>query len=185
MSKETAVTIKEFATYKLSPTDDIPFIDLIVCPEYFAAYNIERLDYYGIDKEKYKRKGQYYPTKNGNGTDPREIFNEVTHDVGEILDRIRIKTLDNKNPFVHVDFSNGNFSDHLDITTKFWKHFGRCFSIIPKKDIQRRGIVDFIFEAKMSMYLYFGHPGQFLAANRNTKVCRFSNLCFHIYILTG
>ena len=65
---------------------------------------------------------------------------------------------------------NGNFSDHLIITPKFWNHFGRCFSIRPKEDVRKLGIVDIIFEAKKSMYVYFGHPGQFEAANRNTKV---------------
>ena len=144
-SKETAITIKEYATYKLSPEDNIPFIDLIVCPEYFAAYNTDKLEYYGIDKESYKFMGQYYPTKNGNGTDPRIVFKDVTHDVGDIFDRIRIKTLDKKNPLLHIDFSKGNYNDHLNITTKFWNNFGRCFSIIPKHDIQRRGIVDIIF----------------------------------------
>ena len=174
MAKETAITIKEYATYKLSPTEtsdeDIPFIDLIVCPEYFAAYNKDKFDYYGIGKESYKFMGKYYPTKNSNDTDPRKIFYEVTHNVEEIFDRIRIKTLDKKNPLLHIDFSEGNYNDHLNITTKFWNNFGRCFSIIPKRDIQRRGIVDIIFEAKMSIYVYFGHPGQYLAANRNTKV---------------
>ena len=168
--KETAVTIREYATYNLPEDEDIPFIDLIICPEYFAAYNREKLEYYGIDKEKYKFMGYFTPQQNGNGTDPRKIFYEVTHDVEEIFDRMRIKTLNKKIPEIHIDFNEGDFRKHINITTKFWNNFGRCYSIIPKRSVQKLGIVDIIFEAKMSIYVYFGHPGQFLAANRNSKV---------------
>lgn len=54
MRKETAVTIREYATNNLPKDENIPFIDLIVCPEYFAAYSRTKLEYYGIDKEKRK-----------------------------------------------------------------------------------------------------------------------------------
>ena len=169
MQYETAITIKEYST----STDNIPFLDLIVCPEYFEAYNTDKLQYYGMEKETYKFQGQYYPKNNSNGTEARNIFYEVTYDVEEIFDRIRINTLNKADPFIHIDFSKGNFNDHLVITPKFWNHFGRCFSILPKHDVRTLGIVDIIFEAKRSIFVYFGHPGQFEAANRNTKVIIF------------
>ena len=170
MQKDTAVTIREYATYNLPSDENIPFIDLIICPEYFEAYNSEKLNYYGIEREQYQFMGHFAPKKNKNGTDPRTIFYEVTHDVEDIIDRMRIKTLDKKSSKIHINFNEGNFLQHINITTKFWNNFGRCYSIIPKRSVQKLGIVDIIFEAKMSIYVYFGHPGQFLAANRNQKV---------------
>ena len=173
MQKDTAVTIREYASYNIPPDENIPFIDLIVCPEYFAAYNSEKLEHYGMDKEQYKFMGNFYPKKNGNGTDPRKVFYEVTHDVEDIFDRMRIKTLSKKTPEIHIDFNKENFLEHINITTKFWNNFGRCYSIIPKNNVQKLGIVDIIFETKMSIYVYFGHPGQILAANRNSKVFKY------------
>ena len=143
---------------------------MTVCPEYFAAYNLEKMEYYGIDKEKYKFMGHFMPTKNGNGTNLRTVFNDVTHDVEEILNRMRIRTHSKKTPEIHIDFNNGDFREHITIITKFWNFFGRCYSIIPKRNVQKLGVMDFILEAKMSIYLFLGHPGQFLAANRNSKV---------------
>ena len=169
MQKETAVIIREYATHNLPDDEDIPFLDLIVCPEYFTAYNREKMEYYGIDKEKYKFMGHFMPTKNQNGTDLRNVFEEITYDVEEIMERMRIKTLSKKNPEIHINFNEGNLDEYINITTKFWDFFGRCYSIIPKRNVQKLGIVDIIFEAKMSIYVFFGHPGQFLAANRNCK----------------
>ena len=97
--------------------------------------------------------GHFTPQKNGNRTDLREIFYDVTHNVEEIFDRMRIKTLNKKIPEIHINFKDGNFLEHINITTKFWNNFGRCYSIIPKRIIQKLGIVDIIFEAKMSIYV--------------------------------
>ena len=169
MQKDTAITIREYATYN-APDENIPFIDLVICPEYFEAYNLEKLNYYGIMREQYQFMGHFAPKKNRNGTDPRTLFNEVTHNVEDIINRMRIKTLDKKNTEIHINFNEGIFLQHINITTKFWNNFGRCYSVIPKSNVQKLGIVDIIFEAKMSIYVYFGHPGQFLAANRNQKV---------------
>ena len=48
---ETAVTTKEFATGELTTEYDILFLDLTICPEYFAAYNKTVLQNYGIKKD--------------------------------------------------------------------------------------------------------------------------------------
>ena len=64
LKKETAVTIKEFSSHDMDAASSIPFVDLIICPEYFAAYKKEALSYFGLDKEGYKRGGTYYPSKN-------------------------------------------------------------------------------------------------------------------------
>ena len=167
---DTAITIKEYVKHTLTPSDNIPFIDLVICPNFFAAYKVDALKYYGLEKGKYRSKGQYYPTINGNDTDPREIFYEVSHDVEEIFVGIRIKTLNKEKRYVDIDFSQGNFNDHLSITTKFWNTFGRCYSIIPKENVLNLGVNNMEIKTRVDIYVYFGHPGQFLAANRNSKV---------------
>ena len=48
-------TMKEFSSYDMDVASSIPFVDLIICPEYFAAYKKEALSYFGLDKEGYKR----------------------------------------------------------------------------------------------------------------------------------
>ena len=170
LKKETAVTIKEFSSHDMDTASSIPFVDLIICPEYFAAYKKEALSYFGLDKEGYKRGGKYYPSKNWRGENLREVFNKVSYEVDEILKGIRIKTLSTTHPYIDIVFSENRYDTYLNVTTKLWNTFGRCYSIIPKSELQRLGIVSMIFEAKLDIYIYFGHPGQFLTANRNQKV---------------
>ena len=156
--------------HKLSPSEDIPFVDLVICPNFNVAYNDTALEWYGISKTEYRRKGKWNPTKNANGTDLRNVFNEVSHDVEDILIAIRIKTLTKKRQYVDVNFSKDNFNEFLRITTKYRDTFGRCYSIVPKHQIQKLGIHSIIFETRMDIYLYFGHQGQFLASGSETKV---------------
>ena len=143
---------------------------MIVCPGFFAAYNLQSLDIYGLSKEEYKHSGKYSPFENGNGTNLREVFNEVSHDVDDIIKGIRIKTLDKQNPYFDIDFSESNFEENINIATKFWNTFGRCYSIIPKAEVLKHGVYNIIIETFMDVYVYFGHPGQFTSSNRNQKV---------------
>ena len=170
LSFDTSVTIKEHVKHKLSPSEEIPFVDLVICPSFHVAYNDTALEYYGISKNEYRRKGKWKPTKNTNGTDLRNVFNEVSYDVEDILIAIRIKTLTRKRQYVDVNFSKETFNELLTITTKYRDTFGRCYSIVPKHPVQKLGIYSMIFETRMDIYLYFGHQGQFLASNSETKV---------------
>ena len=152
---------------------------MIVCPEYFSAYNHQSLDYYGLSKEEYKDFGKYSPVKNGNRTNLSDVFNELTHDVDEITKGIRIKTLDKQNPYVDIDFTVENFEENIDVTTKFWNTFGRCFSIMPNIKILKLGVYSVLIETLMDVYVYFGHPGQFTSSNHNQKV--FTEFCKDIF----
>ena len=167
---DTSITIKEFVKHKLSPSDEIPFIDLIICPNFFAAYNDTSLEFYGLSKGKYRGKGRWNPTQNANKTDLRKVFYDVSHDVDDIFVAIRIKTLSKEKRYVDINFEKDDFNEFVTIATKYSDSFGRCFSIIPKQNVLKLGIKSIIFETRMDIYVYFGHPGQFLAADSDTKV---------------
>ena len=144
----------------------------MVCPNFFAAYNDEMIDFYGLSKSTYRGKGMWSPEKNENGTDLRKVFEDVTHDIDEIFVNIRIKTLNKEMTYVDVDFMMDNYNKFLIITTIYSDTFGRCFSIIPTKEVQQLGIQSVIFETIMDVYVYFNHQGQFLTANSNTRVTK-------------
>ena len=177
LKKDTAITIKEHASYDIESEEKIPFIDLIICPEFFVAYNKNVLEYYGIEKENYRQNGNFYPNKNGKNIDPRNLLLKASHGIEDILIGIQIKTLNKENPYVDIEFNqNKNNHNNLYITTKFWNTFGRCYSIRPSDKVRQLGVVSMIFEGRMDFYVYFGHPGQFLSANRNQKVCELTFL---------
>ena len=168
---ETAITIKEFVKHKaLSTGDELAFVGLMVCPNFFAAYNDEMIDFYGLSKTKYRYQAMWSPEKNG--TELRKVFEDITHDIDEIFVNIRIKTLNKEKRYVDVNFMLDNYNNFLIISTKYSETFGRCFSVIPSKEVQQLGVQSMIFETRMDVYVYFGHPGQFLAADSDTRVTK-------------
>ena len=74
------------------------------------------IDFYGLSKSTYRGKGMWSPEKNGNGTDLRKVFQDVTHDIDEIFVNIRIKTLNKERRYVDVNFITDNYNNFLMIS---------------------------------------------------------------------
>ena len=69
-----------------------------------------------------------------------------------------------------INFEKDNFDENITIVTKYSDSYGRCYSIIPKQQVLKLGVKSIILETRMDIYVYFGHPGQFLAADSDTRV---------------
>ena len=171
MARDTSVTEHVKYTTDTMENANVPFIDFTICPAYESAYKENVLKYYGLTKSDYRHNGMFYPTANGTNVDPRNLFLNVTHDVQDIFIKIIMKTLSYDFPTYEVDFSSNNdFSKNLSITTKFYEHFGRCYSMHPTGDLLKLGITSMYFITKINIYVYFGYPGQFMYSNTKSKV---------------
>ena len=91
----------------------------------------------------------------------------------ELLFRISIYTNTRKTSYFGIEFDENNFTDHLDIKTKYYHYFGRCYSIHPKDHVLKLGVNAIEIVARLKIYAYFGHPGQFTYFNTKTKVSIF------------
>ena len=56
---------------------------LVVCPEYFTSYNLEKLQEFGIISVNSYRKGNWFG--NSIKQSGQKIFKSVTHDLSELL----------------------------------------------------------------------------------------------------
>ena len=166
---------------KIQPTErsdednDTPFIGLTVCPAYNSAYKEDVLKQYGMNKKDYRQNGGYQPKGgkgyNDTGQNSRaEIFNEVTHEISDILNELVIQTRNANTSLFILNFNGGYDSEYVDIVTKYWPSFGRCYSITPKKYLVQQGITRIVAKARLSIYIYLGYPGQFMHSNSKTKV---------------
>ena len=159
-----------FNTKEIPAVENLEFIGLTVCPEYNAAYKEELFRDYGLDKERYRRKGEYFNKSGNQFHDLRFIFDSLTYDINEILRKVRIDTSNRVTPNLVIDFDGKNISEHVEITTKYWSSFGRCYSIHLKPHVLELGVRSIILYARMGVYVYFGYPGQFMHPNYKSKV---------------
>ena len=131
------------------------------------------MNFFGLTKTGYRLEGKFNPTQKSNATiDLRNVFNLVTHDIHELLHNVVIFTIDATQSEFVEDFNDGlnkNDTINIEITTKYHNNLGRCFSIRPKRHVIKLGVASIDFVAKMGIYVYFGHPGQYMY-NTKTKV---------------
>lgn len=147
-----------------------PFIGMFVCPDYDSAYKHIVLSDYGINKTDYRTNGIFIPKNNEKKIDANVLFHLVTHELNEILKTVVIRTrLGNTSNFI-IEFDNPNHLEHIDIETKFWPSFGRCYSLLFKNHVLEQGVTYIDAYARLSIYIYLTHPGHFTHINSKTKV---------------
>ena len=152
--------------------NDLPFIDIIICPSYEVAYNDSKLQKYGLTKRNYRSEGKFHSTypvyKN---MDLQGIFNDITHDVADILSEVRFNTLNiDQDTFVEKFAPSSNdTTNHIKVVTKYFDSFGKCFSIRPQDHVLKYGINIIDIVARMDVTIHLGYPGQFMY-NTKTRV---------------
>ena len=166
---ETIVRVASRPTSDAVDDVEMPFIELTICASYDDAYNDDILNQYGMNKGKYRRSGHYTPTNNYTGDmNLREVFNSISYDVEEMLYQVRFVTnspLSNTRQSVfRVDFRKdlANVTKNANIHTVYWANFGRCYSLRPKDHVLKETIISVLIWSRMSIYVYFGYPGQFM-----------------------
>ena len=76
---------------------------------------------------------------------------------------MKITTLDREKRNVLEEFSPSNEAmKSIEIVTKYTNTLGKCYSVRPKPDIVKLGILDITIIAHMDIYIYLAHPGQFM-----------------------
>ena len=172
MTKDTMVRERVISTKEAMEDVDAEFIDLTICPDYHYAYKEEVLQSYGLNKEKYREQAMYSPT-HVHGTkfvNLERFFNSVTYSIDEILHSIIISSNNKNDPHFDIDFNQPNFTEYIDIHTKYWPTYGRCYSIRPKDYVKRLGVWGIDVISQINIYIYFGYPGQFMYPTSKSKV---------------
>ena len=157
------------STAEGSNDETMPFLDLIVCPRYDVAYKADVMANLGLTKSGYRRKGQFYPTKNHNdNTSLQEVFDLVRYEVHELISKVRFEGK-HWGKIEETLNQNKNVTEHLRITTKYRPSLGKCYSIQPRSHLVKLGIAIIDIVAKSSIYVYMGYPGQYMYDTK-TKV---------------
>ena len=59
--------------------------------------------------------------------------------------------------------------ESINVLTKYSNNLGRCFSVRPKPEVVKKGILSVALTSYTDTYIYIGYPGQFMY-NTRTRV---------------
>ena len=174
---DTVVREHEHPTSKSVGDNDIPFLDVTICPRYESAYKEDVLESYGINLRNYRSGESFSPRSNATEQGLRALFNSSTYEVDEILKKVAFNVQRPLKPstssWINIHFDDSEFRKYVDISTKYMRSLGRCYSIHPKEHIIKLGVIIMDITANLGFYVYFGHPGQFMYSNTKSKVAKY------------
>ena len=132
---------------------------------------------YGLEKRDYRSNGIFMPKTNKGEVDADGMFHSVTYEINEIVKQIVINTRFGNTSRYIVDFDKTNDSKLIDIETKYSPTFGRCYGLGFRNHILQQGVSHIDVFARLGIYIYLTHPGQFMHVNSNTKVITHLCIC--------
>ena len=172
------------ANLKVTSTGNETYLAFTVCPAYHDAYKTHVLEEYGTSRWNYVEGNFTTIPNNKNDT---EIFNDITHNLSEVLEEVVASTTnfqvnltlipDDSTLKSRLKLRTGTSRskdqlDHPDVkvVTKYDTNFGKCFSLELGPDITALGVTRLDFVFRKNAFIYLHHPGQFMDVDAQTKV---------------
>lgn len=96
-----------------------------------------------------------------------QLLDVFTYNLTEILHQVIITTSNEAKPKIVIDLKSeydGKF------VTKYDKTFGRCYSLELAPNVTLLGLTKIEFFAKLNIYIYLHHPGQYMDVDSKSKV---------------
>lgn len=131
--------------------EGLPFPKITVCPSTFGSgVNNLQLSECNLTIKKYQKGHDWI----GNCTDPEQLFNDMVKDFDELVTKNYEFTTKDGNKFSK---QNGAFYEPIDSL------YGRCYSIIPKNNVSKQGIVEsFVTSEHQHLVVHLSSNGEFL-----------------------
>ena len=172
MRKDTSTIVR------VKPTSDseTTFISFTICPDYHSAYKSEVLKNYNLTVRDYRdKKAMWYPPKDTNFTDAREFFHNITYEIHEVIEKIKISTMSLKKSEAKIEITQfENFKqEFVEFHTQYEDTYGRCYTMNATQSLLRLSLKYVEFVARMGVYIFIEHPGQHLHGNSRSKVVKY------------
>ena len=151
----------------------------ILCPAYSVAFNLTAISELGIGSVQDYKNGDW----RGNHTqDERKNFAAITYDIEDVLDTLDIR-FNGRSPDKLL--SGSNISQKY-FTTKYHRHFGRCYELNVNGLLDQDSIYTLKFKVKLPAYIHIKQTGQFYENSRSRLEigigkCLFIELTYNIF----
>ena len=171
MKKETSTIVR------VKPTSDpkTTFISFTICPDYHSAYKREVLKNHNMTVRDYRDKNaMWYPPQDANYTDAREFFHNITYEIHEVIEKIKISTmsLNKSEAKIYITQFENFKQENVEFHTQYEDTYGRCYTVNATQRLLDLGLKYVEFIARMGVYIFIEHPGQHLHGNSRSKVMK-------------
>ena len=134
---------------------------VVICPDYFASYDVNIMNKLGIESIKNYQNGDWFgddSSKTG-----KEIFKEVTHNLSGLMETFTVLFKSG----VRRTFNAKNLN-LLNITELGHRTYGRCYEIAFANTYDNVFFIDII--AKKNLYVFINSPHTFYNEDSRSKV---------------
>ena len=168
-------------TLHIVSTNNAPFPQVTICPDYNVAYKKTFLDHFNTTAS--KMRNHIYPKSSEFSS--YEFHNLVTFDLKELLSEMKISLTHvfhwNGSTFYKMKYHDGNKTestkdtlslpfDEKDWIEERYNTLGRCFGYIAPDFLTNAQIKSIEIISKQDVMVYLNHVGQFFNEDGNTKI---------------
>ena len=118
------------------------------------------------------KKAVWYPTKDADSQAAREFYHNITYDIDEVIEKIKISTMSLITPKVVINKFKSFKQEYVEFYTQYEDTYGRCYTLNATEALLSLRLKYVTFITRMGVYVFIEHPGQHLHGNSRSKVCR-------------
>ena len=158
---------------RVKPTSDpdTTFISFTICPDYHSAYKRDVLKEHNLSVSDYRdKKAMWYPLNDTKSINGRDFFRNITFEINEVIEKIKISTLSLNQPKIIIDNFEEPNQEFVEFYTQYEDTYGRCYTMNATRKLLILRLKYITFITKMGVFVFLEHPGQHLHGNSRSKV---------------
>ena len=158
---------------RVKPTSDpeTTFVSFTICPSYHSAYKRDVLKRYNLNVSDYRGENAvWYPTDETDSRDARQFYHNITYEIDEVIEKIKISTMSLITPKVTITKFNEFKQEYVEFYTQYEDTYGRCYTLNATQALLSLRLKYVTFITRMGVYVFIEHPGQHLHGNSRSKV---------------
>ena len=114
----------------------------------------------------------WYPTNEASSEAAREFYHNITYDIDEVIDYVKISTMSLITPKVVIKNFESFKQKYVEFYTQYEDTYGRCYTLNATEALLSLRLKYVTFITRMGVYVFIEHPGQHLHGNSRSKVRR-------------
>ena len=116
------------------------------------------------------KEAMWYPTNNFGSVHGRDFFHNITYEIHEVIEKIKISTMSLVQDKIVIENFDNFEQEFVEFYTQYEDTYGRCYTMNATESLLLLGLKYVTFITRLGAYVFIEHPGQHLHRNSRSKV---------------